>query len=136
MRDVTNGLFAVRAYVLLTCLSIALGVVLTVGGPVRFSERSFDGPRALVEWAPFQAHYVWGAAFLLYSMALVAALGRPRAIHVLRLGLVVYFFLAAGFIGSAIGAPDANLLLAVVLLAVGVLHALLSDHFQTKGWER
>jgi hypothetical protein len=136
MRRVTSGgLFAVRFYVLLTCLSIALGVVVSLGGAERFSEPSFDGPRAIVQWMPIEEHYVWGAMLLVFSLALVGALGRGVAIHVLRVGLVVYFFLAAGFIGSAIVEPTASLILSVVFLGIGTAHALLADHFDARGWE-
>lgn len=135
MKRVANGLFPVRFYVLLTCLSLGLGVVISLGGPERFSEPSFGGPRAIVEWMPIEAHYVWGALFALYSVFLIAALGRAAAARALQLGTVLYFFLGAGFIGSAVTAPTANLVLAVVFVVAGAAHALLADHFNARGWE-
>jgi len=130
-----GGLFAVRFYVLGTCLAIGLAVAIVGGGDARFSAPSFDGPRGLVSWTGFDPHLVWGAAFLAYGIVLVGGLGRTWAIHALRFGLVLYWFLAISFTGSLFTQPTASATGLVAYACIGVAHALLADHFHAYGWD-
>lgn len=137
MRHATsNGLFAVRFYVLAAGLGIGLGAATLVGGEARFSEPSYSGPAGLVLWTGIPAHWVWGAIFLTYGIILVLAFGRhTTSIHALRFGVVLYFFLAVSFVGSAALDARASLTGIIVYTVFAMAHAFLSDHFHSRGWE-
>ena len=135
MRLSTDSLF-VRFYALCACLGIGLGGVILSGGEARFSGPSFKGPTALVAWAPLPAHWIWGVFFLAYGLILVGTLGRPAAVHVLRVGIILYTFLAISFIGSVTFDPRASLTGFVAYLGFAVAHLYLSDHLHARGWER
>lgn len=125
----------VRTYVLMVGLTFGLGSVILTGGSERFSGPSFAGPRVLAEPLPWlQPHVYWGLLFLLHGLLLVTALGRQRAVHVLRFGIVVFWFLAFGFVVSGFQQSTAALTGVVAYLVVGSLFLVLSDHVRARGW--
>lgn len=135
MRLVHDTLF-VRFYALCACLGIGLGVAILSGGTARFSGPSWKGPEALVTWIPVPAHWIWGGIFLIYGLTVVGVLGRTVSVHILRLGIVLYFFLAISFIGSVAIDPRASITGFVAYFAFAVVHLYLSDHLAHRGWER
>ena len=134
MRPNYNSLF-VRIYALMACLGIGLGVAIVVGGTERFSGPSFRGPHNLVDWTGMPAYAVWGVVFLAYGLSLVFSLGRRAAIHVLRVGIALYFFFVLSFATSVAVDPKASITGCVAYTITAVVHLYLSDHLHHRGWE-
>lgn len=135
MSQINFGDLFVRVYTLMVGLAFGLGTVTISGGAARFSSPSFDGPKNLVSWLPFlPEHTYWGLIFLAYGCGLVVSMGRQYAVHILRLGIVVFLFLAVGMSASLIGAPKAALTGVVTYTAIASLFLLLSDHLRVHGW--
>lgn len=125
----------VRAYTLMVGLCFGLGAVVLTGGEPRFSAPSFTGPKALVGWLPFLPPYAWwGALFILHGIVLVLSLGRSYAVHVLRFGIVVFWFLSFAFVVSAVREPTAGIMAVVAYAVFGALFLFLSDHLSAHGW--
>lgn len=127
--------FLLRLYTLLVGLSFGLGTVILTGGPQRFASPSFDGPKALTSVLPwFSPHTYWGLLFAAYGLALIGALGRWQAVHVLRFGVVVYMFLAVALTVSVFTNPIAALTGVVTYLVLAGFHAVVSEHIAHTGW--
>lgn len=130
-----------RVYMLMVGVSFGLGAVVLGGDPRRFSGPSFEGPRHLVQWVPgWEPHQLWGALFLLHAIIMVALWGRTTAVHALRFGMVVFWFLAIAFATSVatvemVRSQPAPALTAVVMYTGwGTLYLLVSDYLSDRGW--
>ena len=124
-----------RCYVLAACQGVALGGVFLLGGDNRFSSPSFETPRNLLAWTGLPAHWGWGTVFLMYGLALVMSLGQDRAVHVLRMGLALYLFLALSFAGSVFADARAAMSGFVSYTIIALIHLVLSDHLHGRGWK-
>ena len=136
MRSSDFSKLAVRLYILCACLAFGLGAAVLVGREERFSGPSFTTPRALVEWSGVPAYIGWAGLFIVYGILLVFSLGRDRAVHVLRFGIVVYCFLALSFLGSVAVDPKASITGVVAYFSFAMAHLFLSDHLVFRGWDR
>lgn len=132
----TGSLLFIRMYAVTVLLAAGLGAVVLYGREERFSGPAFAGPRDFVEWVPVLAPYqVWAGAFLIYGLLLVAALGRAYAVHVLRVGMILYFFFSLSFALSVLSNPVAAATGVVAYLCFFLIHLFLSDHLSATGWK-
>lgn len=126
----------VRVYGLMIGLSFGLGAVILSGGPRRFNNPTFEGPRDLVAWLPLMPPYAWwGVMFLVYGTVLAVCIGRMVAVHVLRFGIVVFAFLTIAFLSSVLQSPVAVMTGVVAYLVFALLFAVLQDHLSASGWK-
>lgn len=131
-------LLFVRLYVLLTGLTLCCGGVVLAGGETRFSGPAYDTPRALAKaFLPdFMPPYQWwGVLFLLLGAALALSTGHMIAVHVLRFGIVVNWFLALGLAGSAWHNATVGLLGMMMFVGAGGLYLIMADHLYTRRWD-
>lgn len=134
-RGPAGTLLFVRLYCTLVVLATGLGVVVLFGGENRFSAPGFAGARALVSFVPVKPYVAWGLIFLAYGLALLAALGKRAAVHVLRFGMMLYIFFAIGLLKSVLDSPITAATGVVVYGCCMLFHAFLSDYLDHNGWE-
>lgn len=123
-----------RCYALLAAVSCTFGAVILVGGPDRFTEPSFAGPRELVSWAPFEPWVYWGALFMIHGIVMILSIKRKPAVNVLRFAMVVYVFLTITFLVSVFREPTATAGWCVIFAGFACLALFLSDHLGEYGW--
>lgn len=125
----------VKCYVLMVALAMGLGGVILAGGRERFTaDDTWSSARALVGWLPVAPYMVWGVLFFIGGIAMVATMGRSSAVLALRVGLVIYVFLALALGVAAASHSDVSWAHSVIYGVAGILHLTLSDHLARRGW--
>lgn len=135
LRSLRPETLLLQMYSLKVALACGLGAVILAGGDERFSAPALGSAKDLVAWTGANPRIVWGLLFLAIGVALIWALGKRVAIHILRFGLVVYMFFVVGLAISVFRDPAAGLMGIVVFTVLGAAHALLSVHLEKYGWQ-
>jgi hypothetical protein len=109
-------------------LSLAMGVVLILGGPIRISAPSYEAISNL------GGCYVWGSVYLLIGAILAGTDSRRVLRWALLAGAVAYAMLSVAFIITAFRYPTSNLTAIVVYGAVASFHAVGSERVRRGMW--